>query len=48
VFGGKDKFYPTKVLVDGDNRVLWVFAEDDLRVRLGPEAVLAAIDEALR
>jgi peroxiredoxin len=45
----KETFYPTKILIDPkDNRVLWVWAEDDLRVRLGPEAVLAAVDAALR
>jgi peroxiredoxin len=45
----KETFYPTKILIDPkDNRVLWVYAEDDLRVRLGPEAVLAAIDSALK
>jgi peroxiredoxin len=44
VMPGKDAFYPTKVLISNDAKVLWVHAEDDLRVREGPESVLAAID----
>jgi peroxiredoxin len=47
VIPGKDAFFPTKVLVDRDGRVLWAFAEDDLRVRLGVDGVIAAIDRAL-
>jgi hypothetical protein len=49
VVPGKNAFLPTKVLIDPrDNRVLWAHAEDDLRVRLGSDAVLAAIDAALK
>jgi peroxiredoxin len=44
VIRGQDAFFPTKVLIGNDGKVLWVFAEDDLRVREGPEKVLAAID----
>jgi peroxiredoxin len=43
----KETFFPTKILIDPkDNRVLWVYAEDDHRVRLGPRDVLDAIDRA--
>jgi peroxiredoxin len=48
VVPGKDAYYPTKVLIDASGKVLWAFAEDDLRVREGPAAVLAAIDGVLR
>ena len=49
VVQGKHAFFPTKVLIDpADNRVLWAFAEDDLRVREGPRKVLAAIDALTR
>lgn len=48
VIPGKDAFFPTKILVDRSGKVLWAFAEDDLRVREGPANVLAAIDRVLK
>jgi hypothetical protein len=47
VIPGKDAFFPTKLLIDREGRVLWAFAEDDLRVRLGPEETIAAVEKAL-
>jgi hypothetical protein len=44
VIPGKDAYFPTKLLVDASGKVLWVLAENDLRVREGPEEVLKAID----
>jgi peroxiredoxin len=44
----KETFYPTKILIDSAGKVRWVYAEDDLRVRLGPKGVLKAIDAALK
>jgi peroxiredoxin len=48
VFQGKDAYFPTKVLIDEHNRVLWAFAEDDLRVRAGPDTILEAIDGVVK
>ena len=42
-----DAFFPTKILLDRENRVLWAHGADDLRIREGPDSVLKAVDAAL-
>ena len=46
--GGGDTNAPTTFLVDGVGQVRWLFRPERLLVRLAPEQLLAAIDEAGR
>lgn len=45
---GGDTNAPTTFLVDGSGRVRWLFRPDRFLVRLSPQQLLAAIDEAWR